>query len=181
MSYVTTQRQALSASAGTLRGGVANVPPRLLGGPPRAVGAAAPQPLTSENVLLGGKQVMAWPMDPASSIVRSGSRLNKVLLLHLDAEGLDPETKERAADGIVAYSAVCTHAGCPVTEWVKGQEGDALVLKCPCHNSEFNPRESAQVVFGPAPRRLAALLRRVRLVAERRGGRPEAAPRSVVL
>jgi Rieske Fe-S protein len=52
-------------------------------------------------------------------------------------------------DGIVAYSVICT--------WVKAEGGDKNVLKCPCYNSEFNPRESAQVVFGPVPRRLAAL------------------------
>jgi rieske iron-sulfur protein len=117
------------------------------------VGAAAPQPLTSENVLLGGKQVMAWPMDPASSTVRSGSRLNKVLLLHLDAEGLDPETKERAADGIVAYSAVCTHTGCDVTNW----HPDRQLLECPCHYSFYDPKEGAKVVSGPSPRRLPGL------------------------
>jgi Rieske Fe-S protein len=31
------------------------------------------------------------------------------------------------------------------------------VLKCFCHNSEYDPRQSSQVVFGPAPRNLAAL------------------------
>jgi rieske iron-sulfur protein len=48
-------------------------------------------------------------------------------------------------------------SGCPVTEWVKGEGLDKDVFKCPCHNSEYDPREGAQVVFGPAPRRLAAL------------------------
>ena len=51
------------------------------------IGTATPQPLTTDSVPLDGKQIMAWPMDPASSTVRSGSRLNKVLLLRLDAEG----------------------------------------------------------------------------------------------
>jgi Rieske Fe-S protein len=40
---------------------------------------------------------------------------------------------------------------------VKGEESDKNVLKCMCHNSEYDARASAQVVFGPAPRRLAAL------------------------
>jgi Rieske Fe-S protein len=57
----------------------------------------------------------------------------------------------------VAYSAVCTHAGCSITGWLKAESGDKDVFKCFCHNSEFNPRQNAQVVFGPAPRRLAAL------------------------
>jgi Rieske Fe-S protein len=83
--------------------------------------------------------------------------LNEVLVVRLDPAELDDETRARAADGIVAYSAVCSHAGCPVTGWVKGAAGDKDVCKCFCHNSEFDPRNSAQVVFGPAQRRLAAL------------------------
>jgi rieske iron-sulfur protein len=35
---------------------------------------------------------------------------------------------------------------------LKAEKGDNHVFKYPYHNSEFNPRESAQVVFGPAPR-----------------------------
>jgi Rieske Fe-S protein len=83
--------------------------------------------------------------------------LNEVLVARLDPAELDDETRSRAADGIVAYSAICSHAGCPVTGWLKGAAGDNDVFKCLCHNSEFDPRHSAEVVFGPALRRLAAL------------------------
>ncbi len=47
--------------------------------------------------------------------------------------------------------------GCPVTAWAKQDGGDKDVFKCVCHNSEYDPRQGAEVVFGPAPRRLAAL------------------------
>jgi rieske iron-sulfur protein len=109
------------------------------------------------DLKLGGPPLHAWPQDPKSSVIRKGSRLNEIVLIKLDAGELDEETRSRSADGIVAYSLICTHAGCPVSEWVQAAEGDKNILKCPCHNTEFNPRESAQVVFGPAPRRLAAL------------------------
>jgi rieske iron-sulfur protein len=109
------------------------------------------------DLQLGGPPVHAWPKDPKTSVIRKGSRLNEILIIRLDPNKLDEETRSRSADGVVAYSAVCTHAGCPVSEWVKSQSSDMHVFKCPCHNSEYDPRESAQVVFGPAPRRLAAL------------------------
>jgi rieske iron-sulfur protein len=109
------------------------------------------------DLKLGGPPVHAWPKDPKSSVIRKGSRLNEIVLVKLDPAELDDDSRSRSADGIVAYSLICTHAGCPVSEWVKAAEGDKNILKCPCHNTEFNPRESAQVVFGPAPRRLAAL------------------------
>jgi rieske iron-sulfur protein len=109
------------------------------------------------DLTLGGPPVRAWPKDPKTSVVRDGSRLNEVLIVRLDPAELDDDAKSRAVDGIVAYSAICSHAGCPVTEWVKAQEGDKDVFKCPCHNSEYDPRQGAQVIFGPAPRRLAAL------------------------
>jgi rieske iron-sulfur protein len=109
------------------------------------------------DLKLGEPPLRGWPKDPKTSVVRDGSRLNEILIVKLDAGELDDATRSRSADGIVAYSAVCTHAACPVTEWVKAEEGDKNVLKCPCHNSEYDPRQGAQVVFGPALRRLAAL------------------------
>ena len=100
---------------------------------------------------------MPGPRIPRTSVIRKGSRLNEILVVRLDPAELDEETRAHAADGIVAYSAICAHAGCPVTAWVKEENGDKDVFKCVCHNSEYDPRQGAQVVFGPAPRRLAAL------------------------
>ena len=107
------------------------------------------------DIPLGGPPILAWPADPSGKVVRDGSRLNQVLLLRLDPAQFDKETLPRTADGIVAYSAICAHAGCPVTGWVEDQ--GRMVLKCFCHNSEYDPRKRAEVVNGPATRRLAAL------------------------
>jgi Rieske Fe-S protein len=96
-------------------------------------------------------------MEALSRTVRDGSRLNLVLLVRLEDASLDDATRGRAAEGIVAYSASCTHALCPVSGW----KAERWVLWCPCHNSEFDPRNGAKVVFGPAPRPLPALPVRV--------------------
>lgn len=120
-------------------------------------GERAGEVIRPQDLKLGGPPVRAWPRDSKTSVVRKGSRLNELLVVRLHPAELDDETRSRAADGIVAYSAICTHAGCPVTGWLKGAAGDNDVFECFCHNSEFDPRHSAQVVFGPAPRRLAAL------------------------
>jgi rieske iron-sulfur protein len=122
-----------------------------------AEGDRAGEVIKPDDLSLGGPPVHAWPMDPGSRVVRSGSRLNELLVVRLDPAEIDDDTRSRAADGIVAYSAICSHAGCPVTEWVKASAGDKEVFKCACHNSEYDPRQSADVVSGPAPRRLAAL------------------------
>jgi len=103
----------------------------------------------------GGPPIQAWPVDPTTKVVRDGSRLNQVLLLRFKPEELDDDTRPRSAEGVVVYSAICAHAGCPVTGWI--EDRGMQVLKCFCHNSEYDPRREAEVVFGPAPRRLAAL------------------------
>src|SRR3954469_23231660 len=112
---------------------------------------------TRADMRSGEPPVHAWPKDAANAIVRDGSRLNEVLIIRLEPNELDDDTRPRAADGIVAYSAICSHAGCPVTAWIKATDGNDDVLKCMCHNSEYDPRRAAVVVSGPAPRRLAAL------------------------
>jgi rieske iron-sulfur protein len=114
---------------------------------------SSPVPLQAKDIPSGGPSVLAWPMDPASNLVRNGSRLNKVLLLRLDPATLIGATQERAADGVVGYSAICPHAGCEVDIWIKDQK----ILECSCHYSRYNPRDSAAVLDGPATRALPAL------------------------
>ncbi|MDO9707654.1 QcrA and Rieske domain-containing protein [Paracraurococcus lichenis] len=118
-----------------------------------AYGEKEGQPLQPDDLAVGGPQVLAWAKDPASGTVRSGSRLNLVLLIRMDPATLQDQTRARAADGIVAYSAICTHEQCPVADFKK--EKDAL--HCPCHGSEFDPAKGGVVVGGPAPRALPAL------------------------
>jgi Rieske Fe-S protein len=110
-----------------------------------------------ENLPVGGPQTLAYPMDPASETVRNGSRLNQVLLIRLEPEQLSKDTGANAAEGVVAYSAVCTHQACPVSAWKQ----DAKTLYCTCHGSQFDPKNAAAVVAGPAPRPLATLPLRI--------------------
>jgi ubiquinol-cytochrome c reductase iron-sulfur subunit len=58
-----------------------------------------------------------------------------------------------APAGYVAYSKVCTHAGCPVGLY----ERELRLLVCPCHQSMFNIDDGAVPQFGPAPRPLPQL------------------------
>ena len=110
------------------------------------------QVVRAEDLAVGGPQVQAYPIAPDGT-VRNDSRLNLVILARFDPAALTDETRARAADGVVAYSAICTHQGCPVNMWSK--ERNAFV--CSCHASIFDPRNAAEVIDGPAPRPLAAL------------------------
>jgi Rieske Fe-S protein len=118
-----------------------------------AYGDRAGQVLAPADVVLGAKQILAYPMKPETRRVRDGTRLNQLVVVRLPPEKLVDATRARAADGVVAYSGVCTHTGCDVTDWF----GDSLRFKCPCHESEFDPGDGARVVGGPAPLPLAAL------------------------
>jgi ubiquinol-cytochrome c reductase iron-sulfur subunit len=78
-----------------------------------------------------------------------------VLMVRMDPRDLK-ETEERKSwsyEGIVAYSKVCTHVGCPVALY----EQQTHHLLCPCHQSTFDLADGAKVVFGPANRPLPQL------------------------
>lgn len=111
------------------------------------------QPIKLDALPLGGPPVTAMPQDAASGTIRDGSRLNQILLVRLDPARLQGDTQARSAQGVVAYSAVCTHAGCDGFAWTPEKQ----IYKCPCHDSEFDPADGAKVTGGPATRRLPAL------------------------
>jgi ubiquinol-cytochrome c reductase iron-sulfur subunit len=85
-----------------------------------------------------------------------------VVLVRLpkDSLNLPAGNSGYAADGIVAYSKICTHAGCAISLYRTplfrpNDPGPALV--CPCHYSTFDPARGGKVTFGPAGRKLPML------------------------
>lgn len=116
-------------------------------------GDATKTPLTPKDIPLASEQIMAWSMDPTDRIVRDGSRLNGLILLRFNPPDLAPETRARAADGVVAYTQICTHNGCDVIDWVAAE----FMVQCGCHFTKYDPRDGAKIVDGPAPRPLPAL------------------------
>ncbi|HEX2030730.1 MAG TPA: Rieske 2Fe-2S domain-containing protein [Actinomycetota bacterium] len=66
---------------------------------------------------------------------------------------LPPGREDWAPQGYVAYSKICTHAGCPVGLY----EPQARQLFCPCHQSVFDVSQGAAPVAGPATRALPQL------------------------
>ena len=78
-----------------------------------------------------------------------------VLLMRLPPDELNiREGRETwSYDGIVAYSKICTHVGCPVALY----EQQTHHLLCPCHQSQFDVANHCEVIFGPAARPLPQL------------------------
>jgi ubiquinol-cytochrome c reductase iron-sulfur subunit len=77
-----------------------------------------------------------------------------VILIRLAPEKIKSQ-KERdwGHEGIVAYSKICTHVGCPVGLY----EQTTHHLLCPCHQSTFDVTQDCKVIFGPADRALPQL------------------------
>lgn len=78
-----------------------------------------------------------------------------VLMVRIDPSQLteSEERRDWSYEGIVAYSKICTHVGCPVALY----EQQTHHLLCPCHQSTFDMADGAKVVFGPASRPLPQL------------------------
>ena len=118
-----------------------------------AYGEHAGTLIKPDDIVIGAQQVLAYPFDPVTMRARDGTRLNQLIVVRLDPATFTAATLARSADGVLAYSGVCTHTGCDVTDWF----GDTHHFKCPCHESEYDPADGARVVSGPAPWQLAAL------------------------
>jgi quinol---cytochrome c reductase iron-sulfur subunit len=98
-----------------------------------------------------------------------------IILIRLDPASLRLPASRRswAPQGILAYSKVCTHAGCaialyraPLFQPVEQPPG----LVCPCHYSTFDPATGGTVVFGPAGRALPQLPLRIDRAGNLRAG-----------
>ncbi len=64
-----------------------------------------------------------------------------------------PGRENWGVDGILWFSKICTHVGCPSSLW----EQQTHVLLCPCHQSTFDLEDNGRVLFGPAARSIPQL------------------------
>jgi ubiquinol-cytochrome c reductase iron-sulfur subunit len=78
---------------------------------------------------------------------------SQTLLIRLPPDVAAPGPSGWTVDGVVAFSKICTHAGCPVGLY----QAATQELFCPCHQSTFSVREGAKPTFGPATRSLPQL------------------------
>lgn len=77
-----------------------------------------------------------------------------VILVKLEeSEIRSARQKAWGIGGVVAYSKICTHVGCPVGLY----EQQTHHLLCPCHQSTFDMTNDCEVIFGPAKRPLPQL------------------------
>ncbi len=84
-----------------------------------------------------------------------GSADGQAVLIRVEPARLRLPTERLgdAPEGIVAYSKICTHAGCPVGLYLAATHQ----LRCPCHQSTFDVLDGASPVYGPAARPLPQL------------------------
>jgi len=78
-----------------------------------------------------------------------------VILVRLEPEEISalPARKNWGVGGILCYSKICTHVGCPISLY----EQQTHHVLCPCHQSTFDLADNAKVLFGPAARPLPQL------------------------
>ena len=91
---------------------------------------------------------------PSALEIMEAKANSSVLLVRLNPDQIKSQKqRDWGVDGIVAYSKICTHVGCPVALY----ERQTHHLLCPCHQSTFDMTDDCKVIFGPAKRPLPQL------------------------
>ncbi len=170
-SRITRKRllgTAAGAAAGTL--GVALVAPAVSLGPLFDTGPLYETPWRRGRRLVDHESVPLLAADISTETFYTaypeGASRDEIgaplVVVRLDPAQLQlpPGREGWAPEGILAFSKICTHAGCAIALYrsplfPEAEPKPALV--CPCHYSTFDPATGAAVIFGPAGRALPQL------------------------
>jgi ubiquinol-cytochrome c reductase iron-sulfur subunit len=114
----------------------------------RLINTNTNQPLRPEDIVVGSL-TFAMPEglaeDSPEFPVQAGKAALMIIRIEPD-EIKDKRELEWSHEGIVAYSKICTHVGCPISLY----EQQTHHVLCPCHQSTFDLSDGARVIFGPA-------------------------------
>ncbi|TMM11447.1 MAG: Rieske 2Fe-2S domain-containing protein [Actinobacteria bacterium] len=114
----------------------------------------------SRLVQINGRPVMADDVDVGGVLTvfpegHEGDAVSQTLLIRASSVPITtlPGRETWSPHGYLAYSKLCTHAGCPVSLY----QQQVQQLLCPCHQSVFTILNGARPIFGPAPRLIPQL------------------------
>ncbi len=115
------------------------------------------QPIKAADIPVGGL-VNAAPetlpeVEEADGNLNARAKAAIILIRMTPAEIQSQQNEAWGFEGILAFSKICTHVGCPISLY----EQRTHHLLCPCHQSTFDLSDSGVVVFGPAVRRMPQL------------------------
>ncbi|MFJ6213865.1 Rieske 2Fe-2S domain-containing protein [Streptomyces sp. NPDC092296] len=105
-------------------------------------------PLKAEDITVGSL-VFAKPEGLSEDAENFQEAIAKdaVMLVRIAPQDIkDRASRDLGFEGILAFSKICTHVGCPISLY----EQQTHHVLCPCHQSTFDLSDGARVIFGPA-------------------------------
>ncbi|MFE6838645.1 MULTISPECIES: Rieske 2Fe-2S domain-containing protein [unclassified Streptomyces] len=113
------------------------------------------EPLRPEDVLVGSLTfVRPEGLEEEQHDFQVQIAKAALMIVRIQPEDIkDKQELEWSHEGIVAYSKICTHVGCPISLY----EQQTHHVLCPCHQSTFDLSDGARVIFGPAGHALPQL------------------------
>ncbi|MFC5146382.1 ubiquinol-cytochrome c reductase iron-sulfur subunit [Streptomyces aureoversilis] len=113
------------------------------------------QPLRPEDIQVGSLTfAMPEGMKEEDHDFQKEIAKAALMIVRLRPENIkDKRELDWSADGIVAFSKICTHVGCPISLY----EQQTHHVLCPCHQSTFDLSDGGRVIFGPAGHALPQL------------------------
>ncbi|MFF3242530.1 Rieske 2Fe-2S domain-containing protein [Streptomyces sp. NPDC002870] len=113
------------------------------------------EPLRPEDVVVGSLSfAMPEGLEEDSHDFQKEIAKAALMIVRIQPDDIkDKRELEWSHEGIVAYSKICTHVGCPISLY----EQQTHHVLCPCHQSTFDLSDGARVIFGPAGHALPQL------------------------
>ncbi|MER6118242.1 ubiquinol-cytochrome C reductase [Streptomyces sp. A0642] len=113
------------------------------------------EPLRPEDVVVGSLTfAMPEGLEEHDEDFQTQIAKAALMIIRIEPDNIkDKREREWAHEGIVAFSKICTHVGCPISLY----EQQTHHVLCPCHQSTFDLSDGARVIFGPAGHALPQL------------------------
>jgi rieske iron-sulfur protein len=106
------------------------------------------QPVSVKDVVVDAPPITVQAWDTAAGAVRDSDN-STVLLYRVAPEKIPADLLPDTVEGVMAYSAVCTHLGCMLANWDPSKQ-----FICPCHDALFDPLQNGKNTGGATSRTL---------------------------